>query len=173
MPTVHREVELKYVADEAFELPALTQFLSGDNGGAPASTGAALSEGDVAEHRLEATYFDTQDLRLAAAGLTLRRRTGGHDAGWHLKVPAGTNARSEVRLPPGRVPPGRTPRAVPAELQNMVWAHTFGAPLEPVARITTDRTVRRLADPTGRILAEVADDRVVGRRLHPLDGPGE
>lgn len=41
------------------------------------------------EERLAAQYWDTADLRLLRAGLTLRRRTGGHDAGWHLKLPAG------------------------------------------------------------------------------------
>jgi hypothetical protein len=34
-----------------------------------------------------------------------------------------------------------------------------------VARIRAERTVRRLTDATGRILAEVADDRISGRRL--------
>src|SRR6202000_2514342 len=36
---------------------------------------------------LEATYFDPADLTLVSAGITLRRRTGGTDAGWHLKLP--------------------------------------------------------------------------------------
>ena len=95
--------------------------------------------------QLAATYFDTADLRLAAAGLTLRRRTGGEDAGWHLKVPAGTNARSEVRLPLGRAT-----RTVPKPLQQMVWAQSLGSALRPVAEIMTDRSVRRLVDVTGQ-----------------------
>lgn len=45
------------------------------------------------EERLAAQYWDTADLRLLRAGLTLRRRTGGHDAGWHLKLPAGPASR--------------------------------------------------------------------------------
>jgi inorganic triphosphatase YgiF len=48
-----------------------------------------LRVGGAAEHHLEAIYFDTVDLALAAHGITLRRRTGGHDAGWHLKLPLG------------------------------------------------------------------------------------
>jgi inorganic triphosphatase YgiF len=36
---------------------------------------------------LRAEYFDTDQLNLARAGITLRRRTGGPDAGWHLKLP--------------------------------------------------------------------------------------
>jgi CHAD domain-containing protein len=121
---------------------------------------------------LDAVYFDTAGLRLAAAGLTLRRRTGGDDSGWHLKVPTAKATRSEVRLPPGRVPPGRAPRAVPDQLQALVWAQTLGRALQPVARITTERTVRRLTDPTGRVLVELADDRVTAQRLFSLDGTG-
>ena len=41
------------------------------------------------EQTLEAVYYDTEDLRLAQAGVTLRRRRGGDDAGWHLKLPVG------------------------------------------------------------------------------------
>src|SRR4051794_14626098 len=130
MAGVHREVEKKYAVDDAFELPALTQLVAGIDCGPGADGGVPLADGEVSQ-QLAATYFDTSDLRLAAAGLTLRRRTGGDDAGWHLKVPAGTGARSEVRLPLG---PGT--RTVPEELQQMVWARTKGAPLRPVAEIT-------------------------------------
>jgi inorganic triphosphatase YgiF len=51
------------------------------------------------EEQLEAEYYDTDDLRLISAGITLRRRRGGDDAGWHLKLPlgAGTAARSGCR----------------------------------------------------------------------------
>ena len=172
MPGVHREVELKYAADDELELPSLVELVV-DAATAFSPGGVPLSDGVAAEHRLEAVYFDTADLRLAAAGLTLRRRTGGEDAGWHLKLPAGAATRTEIRLPPGRVPPGRTPRAVPDQLRSMVWARTLGRPLQPVARITTDRTLRRLSDPTGRVLVEVADDRITAQRLTPLDGTGE
>ena len=37
------------------------------------------------EFQLDAEYYDTADHRLAAAGIGLRRRTGGDDAGWHLE----------------------------------------------------------------------------------------
>ncbi|SDX63765.1 CHAD domain-containing protein [Geodermatophilus africanus] len=172
MPAVHREVELKYAADDDLELPSLVELVA-DAAGASSPGGVPLADGVAAEHRLEAVYFDTADLRLAAAGLTLRRRSGGEDAGWHLKLPAGTATRTEIRLPPGRVPPGRTPRAVPDQLQSMVWARTLGRPLQPVARITTERTLRRLSDPTGQVLVEVADDRVTAQRLTSHDGTGD
>ena len=57
--------------------------------------------GEPVEHDLVATYYDTPDLRLLAAGITLRRRTGGVDAGWHLELPRTADARVEVRVPPG------------------------------------------------------------------------
>jgi CHAD domain-containing protein len=171
MADVHREVELKYAADDAFALPSLVELVAGLDA-TLAPSGAALSDCVAAEHRLEAVYFDTADLRLAVAGWTLRRRTGGEDSGWHLKVPAGTATRNEIRFPPGRVPPGRLPRAVPDQLQSLVWAQTLGRPLVPVARISTQRTLRRLSDPTGRVLVEVADDRVTGQRISGLDGSG-
>ena len=170
MVAVHREVEKKYAADEAFELPPLTGLVPGIDGRRRTGDGGAtpIAEGEVVRQKLSATYFDTADLRLALAGLTLRRRTGGDDAGWHLKVPAGKDARSEVRLPLGR-----GARTVPTRLQQMVWARTLGAALRPVAEIVTGRSVRRLVDATGHVVAEIADDRVTARRLLPLNGSGD
>jgi CHAD domain-containing protein len=167
MVSVHTEVERKYVADDGFELPPLTDLVAGSGGGQNRGI-APVVEGEPVRQRLAATYFDTADLRLAAAGLTLRRRTGGDDAGWHLKVPAGSNTRSEVRQPLGRAT-----RTVPASLQKMVWARSLGSALRPVAEIVTERTVRRLVDATGRVVAEVADDRVTARRLLATDGLGD
>ena len=51
--------------------------------------------------RLEAVYFDTTDLRLARAGITVCRRTGGDADGWRLEVPGGDGGH-EVGRPPGR-----------------------------------------------------------------------
>src|SRR3954467_9946724 len=167
MVTVQGEVEKKYVADDGFELPPLTELMAGAKGRRDGGV-APIVEGDPVRQRLEATYFDTADLRLATAGLTLRRRTGGDDAGWHLEVPAGTGTRSQVHLPLGRAT-----RTVPEALQKMVRAHTRGAPLRPVAEISTYRTVRRLVDATGQVLAELADDRVSARRLRPTAGSGD
>jgi CHAD domain-containing protein len=167
MASVHKEVERKYVADDGFELPPLTELMTGTDAGRD-QTIAPVVEGEPVRQRLAATYFDTAALDLARAGLTLRRRTGGDDAGWHLKVPAGSDTRSEVRLPPGRAA-----RTVPMPLQQMVWAQSLGAQLRPVAEIVTERTVRRLVDVTGQVVVEVADDRVTARRLLPTDGLGD
>ena len=106
--------------------------------------------------QLEAVYFDTPDHDLAAHYMTLRRRTGGTDAGWHLKLPAGPDARTEVRTPLDDGVGG----AVPDALKDVVLAIVRDRPLGPVARISTDRTIDVLYDPAGTALAEFCDDKV-------------
>ena len=110
------------------------------------------------EH-LDATYYDTADLRLVRLRTTLRRRRGGRDAGWHLKLPLGGDAREEVTLPLGRS------TVVPGELRALVLSRTRAAALAPVVRLRTERTVRLLLDAGGSVLAELADDQVVGTTL--------
>ena len=132
---------------------------------------AAVSQQD--DQLLDAVYYDTADLRLIGAGITLRRRTGGEDAGWHLKLPAGTDTRDEIRLPltaPGgkrAATPHARAGAVPEELAALVRAWTRGAALAPVVRIQTSRRVLRLLDGAGQTLAEIAADHV---SAEPADG---
>ena len=49
----------------------------------------------TAEFGPDNTDFDPPSAHLAQLGVTLRRREGGPDAGWHLKVPQGL-ARTEI-----------------------------------------------------------------------------
>ncbi|GLW66100.1 CHAD domain-containing protein [Actinomadura rubrobrunea] len=149
----HVEVEHKYDADADFGLPELS--------GLP----GVAAVGEARSHQLHATYFDTDDLRLSARGITLRRRRGGDDAGWHLKMPVGPDSKSETRAPLGRA------NVVPARLANLVAAYTRGARLRPVATLETERTVLPLLDEDGALLAEIADDAVTGRVLR--DGSEE
>jgi inorganic triphosphatase YgiF len=144
--TRYREVERKFDADPGAPLPD------------PSDPGGAVSE--AVESQLDATYFDTADAQLARHGITLRRRTGGEDAGWHLKLPAGPDERTEVRLPLGHAT-----RTVPAALAREVRAVVRDRPLVPVAILHTTRIERRLLDADGKALATVADDTVHGRRL--------
>ncbi|NAZ77922.1 CHAD domain-containing protein [Kineococcus sp. T13] len=164
MVNQHRELEVKYDLAPGADLPPLVPLLAQVAGGAQ----AGLSEGEAGEHELEAVYFDTPDLRLAAARMTLRRRTGGEDAGWHLKTPGGDGARTEHR-----VPLGRAVRTVPVALRRIVEEQTAGRQLLPVATLSTRRRVRTVVDATGRRLLELADDTVEGRRLLPLEGSGQ
>jgi inorganic triphosphatase YgiF len=145
------ETEQKYDVDADFAFPDL----------------AGLAPGVVAAppevQRLAATYFDTNDLRLAGAHITLRRRTGGSDAGWHVKLPVSSDTRRELHFPLG--PATGT---VPSRVATLVAEWTQGEALRPIARLETRRAVRRLLDQAGRVLAEVADDQVTGSRpVHP------
>ena len=151
------ETERKYDAAAGFALPDLAGL-----DGVAAVTGPRT-------YRLRAIYFDTTDFRLAAAKITLRRRTGGTDAGWHLKLPAGVDSRREVHAPLGR---GAS--SVPARLADLVARWTGGQPLRPIALLATTRRLRRLAGRGGEVLAEVADDLVVGSLPAPagLDAAG-
>ena len=117
------------------------------------------------EHRLEAEYFDTEDLRLASARVTLRRRTGGEDAGWHLKLPAGPDERTEFREPLGE-----QADSVPDFLRGLVRVHTRDRALVPVARLKTRRVVYRLRDKNNAVLAEFCDERVQAETLGPKPG---
>jgi CHAD domain-containing protein len=145
---VQVEIERKYDVGEAFVLPDLA--------GVP----GVVSVAEPVEHTLEATYYDTADLRLARARVTLRRRTGGTDAGWHVKLPASAGARRELRSPLGRAV--RTPtRGVLAPVLGIVRT----APVTQVALLHTRRIVTELLDADGRVLAEVADDHVTGTAL--------
>ena len=109
--------------------------------------------------QLDAVYFDTPAHDLASHRVTLRRRTGGPDAGWHLKLPAGPDARTEVRMPLG----DDSNDTVPDELLDVVLAIVRDRPVGPVARISTSRTVDLLYGPDGVALAEFCDDDVVAR----------
>ncbi|WP_119726585.1 CYTH and CHAD domain-containing protein [Thermomonospora amylolytica] len=144
------EIERKYDAERDFRMPDLS--------GLP---GVAAVSGPRT-HQLVANYFDTDDHRLAACGITLRRRRGGQDAGWHLKIPAGPDGKIELHAPLGR------PQVVPARLASLVAAQTRGAALRPVAALETERTVVDLLDADGRVLAEVADDAVIGQVIDPV-----
>src|SRR6266568_2312025 len=133
------ETEIKYEAAAGVALPSFAEL--------PQVARTERAE----QEQLDADYFDTDDLRLIRAGITLRRRQGGHDAGWHLKVPAGNHTRREIRLPLGR--PGER---VPEELARLVRVHTRGEELRPVAMISTRRRRLLLLDGSGESLAEVA-----------------
>jgi CYTH domain len=147
------ETERKYEAAADFALPDLAGL-----DGVAAITGPRT-------YRLRAVYFDTRDYGLAEARITLRRRTGGTDAGWHLKLPAGTDSRREVHAPLGR-----GAYAVPARLAELVVGWSNRQPLVPIALLATTRRLRRLAAPDGQVLAEIADDLVSGSLPGPTPG---
>ncbi|GAA1895895.1 CYTH and CHAD domain-containing protein [Streptantibioticus ferralitis] len=139
-----RETERKYEAGERVAEPDLS--------GLPGVASVCL----LNPVELDAVYFDTPDLRLAARRMMLRRRTGGEDAGWHLKLPTGqADTRTEVHAPLGRAA-----RTVPADLTAEVLVHTRGRPLVPAVRLKNHRERCQLLDADGTALAEIAQDHV-------------
>ena len=154
--TRQAEIETKLEIDPEAKIPSLAKRR---RLAASGITGAA----DPQSFQLDATYYDTAGLDLLRSKMTLRRRTGGHDAGWHLKLPAVQGARTEVGLPLSAGDPGE----VPQELASLVRGAARGRPLLPVARLVNDRTVRHLHDDAGRTLIEVADDHVSATPLLP------
>lgn len=151
------EVERKYDARDGSAERALTVL---DD--LPGTPGRPID----ARYRLTAVYYDTDRLALRDAGITLRRREGGADAGWHLKLPAGNDTRLELRSPLTPAEDG-----VPAEFAALLLASTRRAPLGPVARIDTRRQSRRWTDESGQTIVEVVVDRVTGTDLRAADQP--
>jgi inorganic triphosphatase YgiF len=92
-----REVEVKLGVPAGFVAPHLVDL-------------AGVHRVAVRTLRLRATYWDTEDRRLARGGLTLRHRTGEGRPRWTLKTASSTTGsgldREEISVPgPGtRVP---------------------------------------------------------------------
>ena len=145
------EREVKLAAWGGFVLPELDGLV------------ADLTVEPLKLKRLDATYYDTRDLRLARAGVSLRHRVGD-DPPWTVKLPEGeagpVMSRREIPFagPAGTVPP---------DAERLVRAYSRGEPLEAVARLKTERA-RVALNVNGEAVAEIADDEVSvyhGRRL--------
>ncbi len=138
---VSRERELKLSVPAGFRVPSLE-----------------LVDGLVAtprgRRRLLATYLDTDDLRLARFGVTLRHRS---PEGWTLKLPAGADGEVVVR---DELVFGGSVRRPPEQAIDLVQAYARGQPVEPRARLRTLRTVVELTDGEGTRIGELVDDRV-------------
>jgi inorganic triphosphatase YgiF len=146
----HLETEQKYDVDADFVLPEL--------GGRRAAEPKRIY--------LSATYYDTDDLDLLKHKITLRRRVGGDDEGWHLKLPVRKDTRQEMHAPLDEGATGSVPARLAAQVEDI----TAGRPLRPVAILDTERTVVPVAGPSGDAQAEVADDRVTAVRFGETDG---
>ncbi|HEU0214388.1 MAG TPA: CYTH and CHAD domain-containing protein [Jiangellaceae bacterium] len=152
--SVLREVEYKFRVHGLFRVPDLT------------SAGAVSVVEDHGVLALDSAYYDTADLRLAREGMTLRRRTGDDDEGWHLKLPVagdGPEVRDENRLPltagDADAPPGAL-----LDIVRVVLRHT---PVQRVATLRTTRSRHVLHDTAGQPAAELLDDTV-----RVVDGSG-
>jgi len=148
------EIERKYEVDAASVLPSLQDL-----------PGVTWVDAPV-EQSLDAVYFDTADLTLAAHRITLRRRTGGDDAGWHLKLPSGVEGRAPDERPEVHEPLGTDPELVPAGLQQRVRIYVRDRVLVPIVRLRNHRIVHVLRGDNGAVLAGT---RYVGRGAYDDD----
>lgn len=152
----HLETEQKYDADADFVLPKLS--------GRPELGGRRVAE--PRKYFLSATYFDTDDLRLIKHRVTLRRRVGGSDEGWHLKLPVRKDTRQEVHAPLDEGGTGGVPERLAAQVEDIA----AGERLRPIAILDTERTVVTLVGPGSEPLVEIADDRVTAVRFGESEG---
>ncbi|HET9771999.1 MAG TPA: CYTH and CHAD domain-containing protein [Acidimicrobiia bacterium] len=145
------EREVKLAAWGGFALPPLDDLA------------ADLTVEPLKAKKLDATYYDTRDLRLARAGVSLRHRLGDEPP-WTVKLPEGENGPVMSRREISFDGPAGT---VPTEAVSLVRAFARGEVLEPVARLKSERS-RVALNVNGVPVAEIADDEVSvyhGRRL--------
>ena len=140
-----REAERKYEAAEGALVPE--------------QVGDGYTVEAAAELHLVATYYDTPGLRMLRNGATLRHRTGeGAAHGWHLKLPAGVDARQELHVvgDPDEVPGGAA-RAGPRPHRSRRAGGRRRAAHDPVGAGGGRRSRPRSP--------KLDDDAVDGRRL--------
>ena len=145
-----KEREAKLAVPPGFDLPEL----------------GGLDDGFLAEpqpaRRLQTTYYDTADLRLARWDASLRYRPG---EGWTVKLPEGQHGVLLVRAEHVFPGDGRRP---PAEALALVRPFVRTAGVSPSVRMRTLRRPVELREPGGSRLGELVDDEVQvldGRRI--------
>lgn len=149
------EVERKFLAEPGSSLPDFKDIRG------------VHSVGSGSEFELNALYFDTPALLLTKTGGSLRRRSGGEDAGWHLKLKgSGQHERKELRAP---IVGARPPLA----LRDALGGELAESPLVPIARLRTIRRETPLYDRHGRALALVCEDSVWVQSPSAIFGSGE
>jgi len=136
------ERELKLCAPADFVLPAVP--------GQP-----------IEPRRFTSTYFDTENLLLAKAQMTLRRRVERQKGLWQLKLPK-ADGRLEIEAPGG-------PAGPPPSMLSLLTGVLRGGSLKSVAKIRTDRT-GFIAQHNGVSIAEVVLDKF--QVLEPSQGLG-
>ncbi len=138
------ERELKLAAASDFRMPSIFGLVGGVVRQAP-------------PERTESTYYDTEDLRLARWGASLRHRPG---EGWTVKLPAERDAPFLVRPEIVFDGSGGEPPAAAVELvRGFVRSET----LRERVQMTTRRRRTELHDTDGGLIAGVVDDAVAIR----------
>lgn len=137
------EIERKYAVSEEADLPASAAFLA---------HALALEAGETIEMR--ATYFDTPDAALGRQRVAVRKRLGGKDEGWHMKI-KGADGSRELVWPLGDAMPDGLRREIVDRI-----GERDAARLIAVATLETTRSIAHLCDAEGTRVIELADDRV-------------
>jgi CHAD domain-containing protein len=135
------ERELKLAADRSFRMPSIFGL-----GGATVRS--------APPERNDTTYYDTDDLRLARWGASLRHRPG---EGWTVKLPAERDAPFLVR--PEIVFEGNG-GAPPEAAVELVRGFVRSGELDARIRMTTIRQRRELHGSGGELIGGVVDDAV-------------
>ena len=135
------EREVKLSAGDAFQLP---DFSGLDSVVATPRT----------EQHLSTLYFDSDDLRLARWGLSLRYRAG---EGWTLKLPQAAGGPALVRE---ELVFEGDPERPPAEAVDLVAGYLRGTELAPQVRLETLRRGVLLHTAQGTLVEDIVDDAV-------------
>ncbi|HWT32914.1 MAG TPA: CYTH domain-containing protein [Microbacterium sp.] len=141
-PHMSIEIERKYDVDADTPLPDWSALPGVASVGAPEP------------RSLDARYFDDAESSLANGGMALRRRTGGQDAGWHIKI-ADFDGKHELRWPLGDGPADVVPDDVLSTAEKLAEP-----PFRQIARIRNERVAYALTDAAGGLVAEFVDDHV-------------
>ena len=143
MANLQREVEVRFDVPADATIPDLTVISD------------VIGTSEPAVQELTAHYFDTADQDLARAGIRLRRRTGGDDSGWHLKLPIDATRRHKIQ-----VPLGRAVHTVPKVLREAVEATVRGATLHEIREERVRRQMVQLRGAEDRVLLEFRDNLI-------------
>ena len=136
------EREVKLPAPKSFRMPSLEGVAKG------------VTVSSIPSERLSTTYLDTDDLRLARWGVSLRHRVG---QGWTVKLPGEHDDSMLARTEHTFAGNGTHP---PAEAVDLVRAFIRTADLRPQASLKTVRRHIELHDVDGNRLADIVDDDV-------------
>lgn len=121
------EVERKYAVSSRAELP-----------GSPAFAAVGLRLIEPESFALEAIYFDTPDAALGLQRVAVRKRVGGKDEGWHMKLKGADGSRELVWPLTETMPDGLL-----REIVDRIGKHDADR-LTAVATMRTLRTIVRV-----------------------------
>ena len=149
--------------DREPRIPDTTTYRGPAHAGAPRLSDLdAVETVEVADDRevIEQERYDTADVRLAAAGITLAVHRLPDSAHWQLTLPDG-GPEEQLRVPLAAPDvEGVDPDAVPEQIDVLLRGVRRDEPVAPVGRIRVVRTTSRLRDLSGREIVTLTHDEV-------------